>query len=118
MTEAELKYKIALHEWADGSDAGTSSRTIARICGEINLTGHNLAPLDQWDFGRCVRLVRAFPALRDGFDKLRGVSSEWAWYVDKWDRLEDLYDFDQEMLCKEIRAHQQQCASGLITIEP
>ena len=118
MTEAELKYKIALHEWADGPDSGTSGRMIARGCGGIKLRGYDNPPWDRWDFGRCVRLVRAFPALRDGFDKPRGASSDWAWYIDNWDRLEDLYDSDQEMLCKETRAHRQRCASGFITIEP
>lgn len=63
MTNEELK---ALATWALGDDTGRSSEAIARAA----LTGkpqpdHHM-PYDAEDFGRCYRLVKLVPSVREG----------------------------------------------------
>jgi hypothetical protein len=77
--------------WLDGWDTGASSKTIwfclyrggPGMCPSI--------PMDPSDFGRCLRLVRAF-GWRSRLDEVTALVPAWGPFVTAWDELAALYD--------------------------
>ncbi len=79
--------------WACGSDSGTSSLTILSIITGIEFAdGRRSTPRDDGDFGRCVRLLEAFPELREDLGAVPLSMPEWAPIVKRWADIEALYD--------------------------
>lgn len=75
--------------WLRGRDTGTSSRFLF-----YRLTGRSFQesaiPRDASDFGRCVRMLRRFPYLKE---KLGHIKDQlWIGIIESWDRLEEMYD--------------------------
>lgn len=73
----------ALAQWWKGRDRGLSSEAIALwfTYGD-GTTAH---PIDPSDFGRCERLMRAVPEVREWFPAMANVSPQWARLVEQWD---------------------------------
>jgi hypothetical protein len=71
--------------WALGKDTGSSSKCIA-----AHLTGNECDgshPSDPDDLGRCLRLLRLIPELREAFPRMTEVSAYWAALVPRWTEL-------------------------------
>ena len=85
--------------WLNGTDTGTSSKTIFRILSKEhgskvpNSTFFNPdIPHDPADFGRCYRLLKLFPAWRNRLVEVSSVYPAWTPLVTAWDKLEALYE--------------------------
>jgi hypothetical protein len=76
-------------EWWRSWDTGESSKTIWRVMMGQHVT-MEATPRDPSDFGRCYRLLAAFPTWRARLDEMRKVRG-WAPLVDAWPELEALY---------------------------
>jgi len=81
-------------EWVERSqDTGTSSRTICQVLGGVGIDdGRTGIPYDPSDFGRCIRLVRAFPGWRERLPEVAARVPKWAPFVREWDRMATLFD--------------------------
>ena len=92
----EITHKIAV--WAVSGDTGISSKTIARIA--LGLTeeqgrwGFNI-PGDSADFGRCYRLLKAVPELRDALPLVAKKFPKYRPLIEVWDELTALYEQDE-----------------------
>ena len=86
----KLKYK-SYEDWRTGPDTGSSSITIFNhlVCNLNEETPH--VPYDIDDFGRCFRLLKAFPTLRADINKMAKVPG-WKKLAENWSRLEKLYE--------------------------
>lgn len=88
-------------EWLMGSDVGISSQSIwtVMVCGVPAstrcdfLSGYNV-PHDPDDFGRCYRLLKAFPEWRKRLSEVAVALPKWKPMVDHWDEMERLYERD------------------------
>jgi hypothetical protein len=78
------------YEWIRNWDTGTSSMTIWHVMMGLPNTGRDDVPHDPADFGRCHRLLEAFPAWRARLDEMR-AKPRWTPFVDAWPELEQLY---------------------------
>src|SRR3546814_4100612 len=76
----------ALGNWLAGDDVGTSSRTMVAIA--LGATeGDFDAPHDPSDFGRCYRLVKAVPAIRESFLTISMRVPAFLRILHNWDEL-------------------------------
>ena len=82
--------------WINGPDTGISSATIWQIA-----TGYDApryadyapdVPHDPDDFGRCHRLLQAFPWMRAKLQSVANCVPKWGPMVREWDRLTALYE--------------------------
>lgn len=93
----EIASKIAV--WALSGDTGVSSETIACIAMGISSKdrkhGHFDIPGDADDFGRCYRLLKAVPELRDALPLVAEVFPKYRPLVEVWDELTALYEQDE-----------------------
>src|SRR5512140_2482282 len=84
--------------WSLSGDTGVSSETIAAIA--AGMTARRGSPFDfdipydSGDFGRCYRLLKAVPELRDALPRVAEVCPKWGPVVREWDRLTQLYEQD------------------------
>lgn len=84
-------------EWAASWDTGISSATIWSVMtGRPSPVGGILAfgsaPSDPADFGRCYRLLKAFPEWRARIHEVGLEYIEWSGLVLAWDELTALYE--------------------------
>lgn len=80
----------ALGNWLAGDDVGTSSRTMVAIA--LGATeGDFDAPHDPSDFGRCYRLVKAVPAIRESFLTISMRVPAFLRILHNWDELCTIY---------------------------
>lgn len=111
-----------LMRWLHGVDTGISSLTMARRCfpGCWPPDGYyrDAIPEDADDFGRCYRLLRAVPELRESFqekmrqpevwltdEKEQRLRARWMRVLDQWAELEALYEAkDYEPLRERLSA--------------
>lgn len=71
--------------WAASRDTGASSCAILRAAlGDLEDQNY---PLDTGDLGRCLRLLRAWPAARRGIKALATVNRVWAEIEADWARI-------------------------------
>jgi hypothetical protein len=77
-----------LAEWLANGEKGASSLTMAMYLGFGVMKDDACHPLDPADFDRCLRLLAAVPALREGLTRMADVSPEWAALVARWDEVE------------------------------
>lgn len=91
----EISNKIAA--WSLSGDTGISSETIA--CIAMGITSeqrrwHFDTPGDADDFGRCYRLLKAVPELRDALPLVAEKFPKYGPLVAVWDELTALYEKD------------------------
>lgn len=80
-------------DWLLSGDTGTSSKTICAVMTDsIRARGIGSPPSDNDDFGRCYRLLKAFPAWRLQLHKVANAFPEWGPLVDAWSELEALWE--------------------------
>lgn len=87
-TEKSLR-KIG--EWFRSHDTGVSSETMAAIFLGAK-KGDFDGPLDNSDFGRCYRLVKKVPEIREAFRKIGKRVPAFAGILRNWDELARLYE--------------------------
>jgi hypothetical protein len=82
-----------LAQWLCSDDTGASSCFMASIAAGSppRLPHHVNHPYDAEDLGRCIRLVRAVPEVRECFPEIAKASAQWAAIVANWDDLENTY---------------------------
>lgn len=80
--------------WLGGDDVGASSRSLCLKLAGVD-GGPADVPSDDDDFGRCYRMLRACPHLRDRLDEARMLSPAWARLIDAWSELEALHESGQ-----------------------
>lgn len=82
--------------WMGGPDTGVSSVTIWQVMMQSHkapwLDFRPDVPHDPSDFGRCYRLLQAFPAWRPRLPEVAARYPKWGPMVRDWDRLAALYD--------------------------
>ena len=76
--------------WLKGDDTGTSSRTICGVFAGIDaLDGRKPStPMAPSDFGRCFRLLAAFPEWRARLPEVAARHPNWTPFVAAWPDLE------------------------------
>ncbi len=83
-------------EWLASWDTGASSKTIYNFMmhgGNGTRPRYEVAvPHDPADFGRCYRLLKAFPTWRARLDELAVALEAWRPLVDAWPELERLFE--------------------------
>ena len=86
--EGDLNAKIIA--WMAGGDTGLSSETIALwISQRATLKRWGpYTPSDPSDLGRCLRLLRAIPELRDRMGEMAECSPRWAHMLTYWHEIE------------------------------
>ena len=92
---------MGLAAWCRSDDTGLSSVYMAWVLNGGTLPVEPTTPLraderpyphDPSDLGRCVRMLRAAPALRKNLDRMREASPVWAALISRWAEFEILYD--------------------------
>jgi hypothetical protein len=84
-----LQYRGDPYLWRNGPDTGLSSETIWSVMmGRPPMRPSE--PLDPSDFGRCYRLLQAFPAWRDRMGEMAAIRG-WERLAPAWAELEALY---------------------------
>lgn len=90
-TRNEADYWRRVVEWSHGDDTGLSSKAILQF-----MTGARVRdpfePGDQWDFGRCYRLLKLFPSWRRRLPEIGKKFPNWRGLVRDWRKLERLYE--------------------------
>lgn len=87
---AKMKYSTPA-EWRSSWDTGRSSLTIYGVM--VGRPYHDPSvPLDPADFGRCYRLLKAFPEWRARISEVAEMYEAWKDLVRNWERLEFLYE--------------------------
>ncbi len=82
-------------QWLLSDDTGVSSETM--LCAHIGVKRRrNDAPYDPADFGRCYRLLKKFPEIRDSFSKIGRRVKAFKGILKEWDRLVVIYERDLE----------------------
>lgn len=101
----------SLVRWLDSDDTGLSSTFMVRVI--FQLPGAKFAPVDwpwdEYDFGRCVRLLDAVPEAREHLHELAAHGPVWAALVREWASLERMYRANE---WRELRAALQRCEKG------
>lgn len=90
---------VTPQEWIVGPDTGSSSKTIWAVMMAAGAGHHGFfdswPPSDPDDFGRCYRLLRAFPDWRPRMPEVAVRFAAWKPLVEAWDELTALYELEQ-----------------------
>ena len=78
-------------EWMMAGDIGVSSKTILHVMERTPPPGHVDVPYDPGDFGRCHRLLEAFPSYRARLGEVAAMYPAWVGLVREWDALTEMY---------------------------
>lgn len=78
-------------EWMMSDDTGTSSKTIMHVMEGTSPPRWVDVPADPSDFGRCHRLLEAFPLYRARLHEVAAMYPAWSALVREWDTLTELY---------------------------
>lgn len=79
-------------EWLRSWDTGLSSISIWHYMMQAGKPkGGYAVPEDPADFGRCHRLLAAFPAWRAKIGEMAGLNERWAKVAPRWSEFEALY---------------------------
>ena len=70
------KSKMMICDWFINGETGVSSKAIASLFLEVRNTDM-CHPWDPADFGRCVKLLRWVPEIREHMDKIAKISPPW-----------------------------------------
>lgn len=77
-------------DWLLGDDTGKSSKTLFAVMLGKEYSDPSV-PLDAGDFGRCHRLLEAFPEWRQRLPEVAAKHLAWGPLVREWDALTALY---------------------------
>jgi hypothetical protein len=83
---------MGLPDWLASDDTGLSSKYMASVLADPPFRAQVNRPWDASDFGRCYRLLRAVPELRENFGRLANCPTPWPALHSKWAELERLYE--------------------------
>lgn len=85
---SDLSTKIVA--WMAGGDTGLSSETIAFWISARKTSDRwgPYTPSDPADLGRCLRLLRAIPELRERFSEMADCSPAWRQMLTYWNEIE------------------------------
>lgn len=86
-----MQIDIKYLEWFNGNDTGVSSKSIVSMLTGIPYSGCDI-PYDNSDFGRCHRMLKRFPELRERIGELADKDIRWMPFIDCWKELERLYE--------------------------
>jgi hypothetical protein len=89
-TESARERAVA---WFRGNDTGMSSETIFEVMTNIPVKRHDF-PYDPSDFGRCYRLLQAFPEWKSRLGEVADRFPAWKPFVARWSEMEELYERD------------------------
>ena len=78
-------------EWMMSDDTGISSKTIMHVMEGTTAPHWVDVPADPGDFGRCHRLLEAFPLYRVRLHEVAAMYPAWSALVREWDTLTELY---------------------------
>lgn len=90
-----------LLKWFITGNVGESSRTMAFIASDIELSNDEINdsfsfglahPHDSGDFERCLKLIEAVPEVKDSFDVIAKISPSWAALIENWDDIETTFN--------------------------
>ena len=84
------EYKGDPRAWRNGPDTGTSAIAIYSVMTKSPCRDF-YPPSDPSDFGRCYRLLKAFPKFRERLHEM-DVHKPWRALVSHWDELEEMYE--------------------------
>lgn len=75
--------------WMMGGDTGASSKTIARhMLGLPHTSPFGVsAPSDNWDLGRCLRLLALIPEWEERLPEMASFGAVWAALIERWAEL-------------------------------
>ena len=102
-------------QWYRSGDTGVSSETIWHV-----MTGYPVKsygyPIDVSDFGRCHRMLRAFPEWRARMNEVADrFPREWTLLVKHWDELTALYEKEHDRAPELYRRMKVlECDAGLL----
>lgn len=82
-----------LVDWLNSRDTGTSSKTLYAAHTGTFMEIYDV-PYDPSDFGRCYRLIKSFPEVRDSVCKTTRLCPRWEPFVKNWDRFTTIYERD------------------------
>jgi hypothetical protein len=91
--------------WLLSDDTGISSKTLCSCLYLIpTKKDRSNYPHDPDDFGRCKRFLETLTPdeRKTALLNVSAVSREWKGLVEKWDRLDSLYENNKQMLFKEM----------------
>jgi hypothetical protein len=80
-------------QWLLTGETGVSSKTM--VCAALGIAPKDKTcnwPHDMGDFGRCWKLVKVVPELRDHFSTIAGLSPAWASVIREFDTIGALYE--------------------------
>lgn len=90
-----FKNKKYIEYMINNNDCGSSAKTI--ICHILKLDNDwNSPPYDPSDFGRCYRMLREFPELREKLNNMKTLNTTWHCLVMVWSVLEDIFERDED----------------------
>ena len=78
-------------EWMMSGDTGVSSKTIMHVMEGTAAPSDVDVPHDPSDFGRCHRLLEAFPAYAARLGEVAAMYPAWVGLVREWDALTEMY---------------------------
>lgn len=85
--------RINILNWMRSGDTGVSSETMALIA--MGATkGDFSAPYDPSDFGRCYRLVKANPVIKESFLIISALVPRFTSILLNWDKCCEIYERD------------------------
>ena len=91
-------------EWALSDDTGISSKTILSVMEGMPAPKYGCdVPHDSGDFGRCHRLLKAFPHYRARLHEVAEKYPAWVALVREWDRLAALYETNKTGMHEAMR---------------
>lgn len=96
-----------INAWLASDDTGLSSEFMAITLNERGVRKF-AEPMDSDDFGRCIRMLRVCPDLKDKLPLMKQHGPIWSQIVDYWDKLEGYYDNDKKMLSNAIQGIHQE----------
>jgi len=87
------KERINILNWMRKGDSGVSSETMALIAMGAT-SGDFDAPFDPSDFGRCYRLVKANPVIKESFLNISALVPQFTSILLNWDKCCQIYERD------------------------
>lgn len=92
-----VEYDMGLLRWLRCDETGMSSKWMARCLsdrighGAVEMSAEQAFPHDAADFGRCVGLLTACPAMRGEMGVMADQGPEWKALVENWGDLEAMW---------------------------
>lgn len=89
--EKLIEDKDRIMNWFKDGDVGASSKTMANYFSDM-IDFEIYYPHDPGDFGRCYKLLIAFPEWKIRILEISALSKQWKNLAENWDRLTEMYE--------------------------